>query len=195
MGRTRSYDEDTVLSGAMHAFRRKGYQAVSIRDLEEATGLKAGSIYNSFGDKAGLFDAAFAHYNHAVLQSRIDRCASAEAGLRGLRDLFLSLLHEPNGEDFGCLITNSAVELGGRDAPHRCVDEGLRLLTRTFADRLDSVRHAGVLRAGVDPLGVAVKLLALYQGILVLVRAGHDKAALERLIIHEFNTLERSHDA
>ena len=76
MGRTRSYDEDAVLRGAMHAFRRKGYQAVSIRDLEEATGLKAGSIYNSFGDKAGLFDAAFAHYNQAVLQKRIDRYAA-----------------------------------------------------------------------------------------------------------------------
>src|SRR5260370_24243450 len=97
MGRTRSYDEETVLSGAMHAFRRKGYEAASIRDLEEATGLKAGSIYNSFGDKAGLFDAAFAHYNRVVLGGRIARYAPAVAGLGRLRDLFLSLLLQPNG--------------------------------------------------------------------------------------------------
>jgi len=56
----------------IHAFRRKGYQGVSVRDLEDATGLKMGSIYNSFGDKAGLFDAAFAHYNRVVLQRRIE---------------------------------------------------------------------------------------------------------------------------
>src|SRR5260370_29305967 len=116
MGRTRSYDEETVLSGAMHAFRRKGYEAASIRDLEEATGLKLGSIYNSFGDKAGLFDAAFAHYNRAVLQARIDRYAAAEAGLNGLRKLFLSLLREPNRESFRCLVPNMAVELRRKES-------------------------------------------------------------------------------
>ena len=54
MGRSREFDESAVLTGAMHAFRRKGYAAVSIKDLEEATGLKGGSIYNSYGDKGGL---------------------------------------------------------------------------------------------------------------------------------------------
>src|SRR5579862_578601 len=113
MGRNRSYDEDAVLRGAMHVFRRKGYQAVSVRDLEAATGLKSGSIYNSFGDKAGLFDAAFAHYNEAVLKRRIDKFAPAERGLSGLRKLFLTLIQEPDGGSFGCLITNTVVELGG----------------------------------------------------------------------------------
>lgn len=193
MGRNRSYDEDAALSGAMHAFRRKGYQAVSIRDLEEATGLKAGSIYNSFGDKAGLFDAAFAHYNQAVLQRRINRYAPAEAGLNGLRDLFVSLLHEPNGESFGCLITNTAVELGGGRPPHHGVEEGLHVLTRAFADRLVRAQKAGTLRSGTQPQSAALKLLALYQGILVLVRAGHDKTALEQLIHNEFNSLEKDH--
>jgi AcrR family transcriptional regulator len=194
MGRNRSYDEESVLSGAMHAFRRKGYQAVSIRDLEEATGLKGGSIYNSFGDKAGLFNAAFAHYNQVVLQGRIDRYISAEAGLRGLQELFLSLLHEPNDEAFGCLITNTAVEFGGQTQPHRCVDEGLQVLTQAFAERLEATRYDGRLRTGVEPLCAAVKLLALYQGVLVLVRAGHDKFTLEQLIINEFKDLEKSND-
>jgi TetR/AcrR family transcriptional regulator, transcriptional repressor for nem operon len=195
MGRNRAYDEDSVLSEAMHAFRHRGYQAVSIRDLEDATGLKAGSIYNSFGDKAGLFDAAFAHYNRSVLAGRIDRHAPAEAGLDGLRVLFTSLLHEQDGEAFGCLITNTAVELGGAVPPHHCVEEGLGLLTRTFADRLDTAQRTGDLRAGVASRNAAVKLLALYQGLLVLIRAGHDKAPLERLIHDEFNELEAHHDA
>jgi TetR/AcrR family transcriptional repressor of nem operon len=195
MGRTRSYDEETVLSGAMHAFRRKGYEAASIRDLEEATGLKGGSIYNSFGDKAGLFDAAFAHYNRVVLGGRIARYAPAEAGLGGLRALFLSLLREPNGEAFGCLITNSAVEFGCEARPHRYVAEGLEALRRAFAERLEAARRGGKLRSRLRPAQAALKLLALYQGVLVLVRAGHDKSALERLIIEEFKDMEKIDDA
>jgi TetR/AcrR family transcriptional repressor of nem operon len=190
MGRTRSYDEDAVLRGAMHAFRRKGYQAASIRDLEEATGLKGGSIYNSFGDKAGLFGAAFAHYNEVVLKGRIQRHAPVAAGVAGLRRLFLSLLREPNGESFGCLITNCAIEFGGDPQPHRGVAEGFEVLTRAFAERLQAAHDAGALRAGREPATAALKLLALYQGVLVLVRAAHDKSAIERLINAEFDELE-----
>src|SRR5258705_12579906 len=125
MARTREYDPLSVLTGAMRAFRRHGYGGASIRHLETATGLSAGSIYNSFGDKAGLFDAAFAHYNEAVLQSRIDSFAEPKRGLRGLRDLFLSLLREPDGGRLGCLITNSAIVFGAQRKPHPQVEQGL----------------------------------------------------------------------
>ena len=195
MGRARSYDEDAVLAGAMHAFRRKGYQAVSIRDLETATGLKLGSIYNSFGDKAGLFAAAFAHYNRTVLRGRIERYAPAEAGLDGLRALFLSLLREPNDESFGCLITNMAVELGQEHPKPPGIDEGLTALHKVFKQRLTAARTSGALRPHIDPELGATKLLALYQGILVLVRAGSGHAALKRLIRNEFTEMETRHDA
>ncbi|CAN7685902.1 TetR/AcrR family transcriptional regulator [Rhizobium sp. LjRoot254] len=193
MPRTRSYDETSVLKGAMQAFRRRGYQGASIRELEEATGLKAGSIYNSFGDKAGLFNASFNYYNQAVLRGRIDRFAPPEAGLAGLRDLFASLMQEPNDESYGCLITNSALEFDTTGDAHRHVCEGLAILSATFADRLHAARTAGRLRAGIDPDVAATKLLALYQGILVLVRARQDKHALLRLVAAEFKELE-AHD-
>jgi TetR/AcrR family transcriptional repressor of nem operon len=196
MGRSREYDEDAVLAGAMHAFRRKGYAAVSIKDLEEATGLKGGSIYNSYGDKGGLFDAAFAHYNRAVLARRVADHAPEAKGLGGLRNLFLSLLREPNGELYGCLITNAAVEFGGGSGVPAGVCEGLRMLADAFAERLGSAHRAGRLRSGIEPSAAASKLLALYQGVLVLVRAGWDKAALKTLIEAEFDGLESArHDA
>jgi AcrR family transcriptional regulator len=190
MGRTRAYDEDAVLGGAMHAFRRKGYAAASIRDLEQATGLKLGSIYNAYGDKAGLFAAAFDHYNRTVLLGRIERHAPPRAGLRGLRALFRSLLHEPGDESYGCLITNAAVEFGGQGACPAGVSKGMRMLSDAFAARLTAASRNGVLGADIDIALATAKLLALYQGVLVLVRAGHGKPALRRLIDHEFDLLE-----
>jgi TetR/AcrR family transcriptional repressor of nem operon len=144
--------------------------------------------------KPVFFNAAFAHYNRTVLQHRLSHHAPAEASLQGLRELFLSLLKEPNDESYGCLITNSAVELGSEDGPHTGVGEGMRILAAAFAERLDAARGAGFLRGTSDPREGALKLLALYQGILVLVRAGCDKAGLERLILNEFDNLEISHD-
>jgi len=193
MGRARSYDEDAVLSGAMHLFRRKGYESVSIRDLEETTGLTCGSIYHSFGDKAGLFDSAFAHYNRAVLARRIEHFMPPRAGLRGLRELFLSLLHEPNGEAYGCLITNIAIEQGGQGKSHARVSEGFEVLHRSFVQRLEAAHRTGTLRSTGPAAVIAARLLAFYQGILVLVRAGYDKTLLKRLITSEFADLEAGH--
>lgn len=196
MGRTREYDEDAVLTAAMHAFRRKGYLGVSIRDLEAATGIKGGSIYNTYGDKAGLYAAAFEHYNRTVLDRRLRRHAPPCAGIQGLRSLFLSLLDEPMGESFGCLITNAAVEFGGGEAVPPAVGAGLHALEHTFIERLRSAKEDGLLNDDIDPLAEATKLLALYQGVLVLVRQGWGKTALASAIGSEFDRLgERNNDA
>ncbi len=58
MARPREFDRDQVVDRAVDVFWRKGFEATSIRDLVEATGLNRGSLYNTFGDKAGLFEAA-----------------------------------------------------------------------------------------------------------------------------------------
>jgi AcrR family transcriptional regulator len=175
----------------MHAFRRKGYRALSVRDLEEATSVSAGSLYHAYGDKAGLFDAAFQHYNQAVLQARIDRYAPAEAGVDGLVELFLSLLHEPDGERWGCLITNTAIELGGEN-PHPGVSQGLSILERAFTDRL--VRMAAGGWTDEEIASKVTRLIALYQGVLVLVRArsDYDLSHVQKMINLEFDELKRS---
>ncbi len=191
MVRSRSYDEDDVLTRAMHAFRREGYARISIPQLEAATGLSSGSIYNSFGDKRGIFLAAFEHYLHAVLERRIAQFAKPENGLAGVRQLFLSLLREPDGETFGCLITNSAIEFGAdNDAAESAIVKGFAILERLFADRLAAAVSSGQLPKRFDPKAGSVRLLALYQGVLVLVRGGYDFKAIRRAINQEFDHLE-----
>jgi TetR/AcrR family transcriptional regulator, transcriptional repressor for nem operon len=195
--RSRSFDEAEVLAGAMQAFRRKGYFGVSIPELETATGLSAGSIYNSFKDKRGIFLAAFERYLQAVLDRRIAEFARPERQLSGLRQLFLSLLREPDGGTFGCLITNSAIEFGAdRGIAEPTFLKGFAILERLFRERLTAAKSSGGLRAGVTPKAEAAKLLALYQGTLVLIRGGYDQKMIRLAINSEFDNLEgSSHDA
>ena len=54
MARTKAFDDDWVLEQAMRAFWAGGYAATSVQDLEHATGLGRGSLYNAFGDKEQL---------------------------------------------------------------------------------------------------------------------------------------------
>ncbi len=195
MVRSRAFDEGAVLTDAMHAFRRNGYAATAIPALEAATGISAGSIYNSYGDKRGIFFAAFEHYLKAVLEYRIARHAAPSHGLAGLRQLFLSLLREPGGEKFGCLITNSAIEFGpDKEMTDQTVRKGFEILERVFLDRMTTAKSAEKLRSGLDPKVASIRLLALYQGVLVLIRGGYEPGKIRRAIICEFDDIERNGD-
>jgi TetR/AcrR family transcriptional repressor of nem operon len=190
MPRPKAYDEDAMLSAAMHTFRIRGYGNTSIKDLEQATGLRSGSLYHSYRDKEGLFEAVLVHYNDTVVQARIDRHLPPGAGVTGLRRMFRSLLKEPDGGRHGCLLTNSAVELGGVEGTLRSgVDAGLNLLQAAFERVLAEARDAAEISPEVHPSSAAVRLLVLYQGLLVLIRGGRPDKELLPLIDTEFAAL------
>lgn len=168
MPRPRSFDVDAVLSAAMHCFRREGYERVSIKELEQVTGLTSGSLYNSYGSKDGLFRTALDHYVQTIVKGRIAAFAGPAATLDDLEQLFLSIWEMPQADGFGCLITNSAVEFGP-NAPGFAADkvaEGLEVAA-------DGIRSVLVRELGKEQGEQEAAHLALvYHGMLVLSRSG-----------------------
>ncbi|NDW05575.1 TetR/AcrR family transcriptional regulator [Jiella pacifica] len=57
-GRPRAFCAETALAAATDLFRQKGYDAVTIAELCDATGLKPPSLYAAFGAKRDLFERA-----------------------------------------------------------------------------------------------------------------------------------------
>ena len=82
------------------------------------------------------------------------------------------------------------MEFGGDVNTHPRVEAALGLLRSTFRSRLceSSTLARDTDEAKADR--TAVRLLALYQGLLVLIRGGEDKASLRQAIEDEFNQLE-----
>lgn len=179
--RPRSFDEDTVLWAALDAFRREGYAALSVAQLERATGLAASSIYNAYGDKAGLHRRAIAHYVDAFIVPRLEAHAGPEATLDDLERLFTSLLEPPLDDGYGCLLINTATELGGRKISAE-VPAGLRRV----ADHLDAVLVRELGDADEGPA-----LFLIYQGLLVSIRAGMTSDTHLAAIHREFDRLRR----
>ncbi|WP_413755869.1 TetR/AcrR family transcriptional regulator [Streptomyces sp. MMBL 11-3] len=61
-GRPRIFDMEAVLEAAMLLFWEQGYEATSLAQLRETTGLSSASLYGAFGSKEGLFEKAVEHY-------------------------------------------------------------------------------------------------------------------------------------
>jgi TetR/AcrR family transcriptional repressor of nem operon len=179
MGRTRTWERDEVLAAASTVFHRKGFEATSLRDLEEATGLHAGSLYAAFDSKDGLFTAVLDHYGREVVAARLERFVSSASDEReGIRSLFHSTFEDRPAPDPGCLVTNSAVESPGLSTSARAMVgvslDALRDAFRKIADHLTADR----VRAERS----TEQLLAMYQGLLVLIRFGADRPCLEAVV-------------
>lgn len=113
MGRTQAFDTGQVVSAARNLFWKKGFDAVSVADVQAATGLSRSSIYHAFGSMRGLFDAAVADYLDNVVRprlvpisgDRVDRHALAQY-LNGLAEVIERL--GDHGEPTGCLLVGTS---------------------------------------------------------------------------------------
>ena len=186
MARPIEFEVDQALDKALEAFRHQGYAGTSIRGLERATGLSSGSLYNSFGDKDAIFQLVLERYVDTVVARRLAKHMAHDDPVEGLRSLFMTLLEEPDDGAFGCLLTNTAVEFGPEQSEGLAdLRRGLRAQENAF---LAAVERLSPGRA--DARLVARRLLALYQGVLVLIRSGYPKDEIRETIAFEFDGLK-----
>jgi AcrR family transcriptional regulator len=173
VGRKQLWNQEEVLTSAMRLFRHRGYLGASLRDIEEATGLHPGSLYRAFESKDGLFRAALDAYNDQVVQGRVRaHLLEPTDPVAGIRSFFTSAFETGLDPDPGCLLTNTAVESFTVPEATTGVRQGLETIESGFADALMRARTLGLLSADLDVEMSSARLLALYQGLLVLVRAG-----------------------
>ncbi|WP_069767173.1 TetR/AcrR family transcriptional regulator [Streptomyces sp. LUP30] len=182
MGRKQLWDRVEVLTSAMRLFRHRGYLGASLRDIEEATGLHPGSLYRAFESKDGLFRAALDAYNDQVVQDRVRVHLLEPADpVAGIRSFLTSAFQTGPEPDPGCLLTNTAVESFTVPQAADGVRRGLETIESGFAEALTRGRALGLLSADLNVEVSAAHLLALYQGLLVLVRAGTPFAKLHTI--------------
>ena len=148
MGRMQTFERLTVVQAARDLFWDRGFDATSISDLEEATGLKRSSLYHAFGSKRGLFDAAVEDYQDTVIRPRLRILTGPGIGRPSLLAYFGNLRSSVAAlpEDSprrGCLLVNCAAGLAGHDDLARQVVEGYRSdLTNTLQDALRAAGRA-----------------------------------------------------
>lgn len=165
MPRPLSYDANAVVNAAMQAFWGGGVSGTSVDDLLRATGLSRSSLYNSFGSREGLMQAAterYAQWQSAAIRKLFSRRSLEEAMMAMLMEAATS-----NYDGRGCLLVNAVGEL------HECPGAGLEAVQAALAEvaaTLESaIRGAAPERDDVPQLCVAV--MAAIAGLRTMQRA------------------------
>lgn len=190
MARQKEFDVDLALDRATDLFWRQGYEATSIRDLEDETGLGRQSLYDTFGDKHQLFLAALDRYGTRQ-EANIAILESADASLPEIRqhfDALVGFLTAP-GPRRACLMTNSVLEFGpeDRDVAKRCGGMQQRL-TKAFANAVGNGAREGVIRID-DPEATALQLVTQVYGMTVMAKNGAPRKVLRTVADETLKTL------
>ena len=184
MARPREFDEEAVLNAAVECFWSRGYEATSVRDLIEKTGLTGASLYNAFGDKRAFYQRALDHYVETSILDRIRRC-EAMAPREAIGSFFAEILKRSLDDRMhrGCMLVNAALDVVPHDPGFQDIVAGV--LTRIEAFFLGRVRAGqvdGTITLALPAEDLARHLLGVLMGLRVLARARPERALLEGVV-------------
>ncbi len=117
MPKVETFNKDYVIDRATQVFHNKGYNATSMQDLVEATGLNRSSIYNSFQNKLNLFILCLKAYQSSFmldLTNKLDKADDALQSIGLILEFYLDIILSDQA-DKGCLITNCTSEMANQE--------------------------------------------------------------------------------
>lgn len=180
----KNYDEAEVLEKAMHAFWARGYEATSMQDLVEATGINRGSIYAAYTNKHTLFMEALRHYDKVHRVDYLDGISQRYAPKDTIIAAFEGACKVVGSKGIpgGCLLVNTALELSPHDAEVReLVDASLQAVEDFFFSNIEAGKRDGTVITGRTSRETAQSLLGLFLGLRVLTRGNPTKAAMQAI--------------
>ncbi|MDE2517040.1 MAG: TetR/AcrR family transcriptional regulator [Rhodospirillales bacterium] len=184
MARPREFDEAAVLDAAVLCFWQQGFEATSVRDLVEKTGITAASLYNAFGDKRALYEKALDCYVEGSVAARLRHC-EALPPRAAIGAFFDDILARSLGdrERKGCMLVNAALDVAPHDAGFRKIVAGVLAEIETFFLTCVTAGQAdGTISRALAAETLARHLLGVLMGLRVLARVRPEPALLEGVI-------------
>jgi AcrR family transcriptional regulator len=183
-GRPRNFDADLVLENAMQLFWSKGYEATSLQDLLDATGLSKSSLYESFGNKQQVFEAAFTRYFDVRTKHMKERLEQAASPLTFIRECLVSVLDDTEcGTPRGCMLVNVANEFStGHPAVQSLVQGGTQRFRQVFEEAFAQAQASVEMSPTQPPAHLALYMHCAMSGLRTQAKSGLVRSDLLKVI-------------
>lgn len=173
MARNKEFIPEKALDAALHLFWARGYEATSMQELVDCTGLSRSSLYDTFGDKHTLFLAALDKYQTIEDAGMCERMGDRSSPKAAIGRLFATLIERIQQADAprGCFMLTAMLELGAHDPAvaeraHAALQAGEHLLTALIAQG----QHIGEINQRLSAQALARHLLNTVRGLQALAK-------------------------
>lgn len=177
MARSKAFDREDVLHHAISVFSEHGFSGTSMEMLLSAMGLSRQSIYDTFGDKKQLFDAALAMYVNDSVSGIITTLIHTDSPGQAIEDTIDQFIARPAAQ--GCLGILSICEFGTQDDEITQINRvaGQRLM-RVFEGTILRGQASGEFTTEQTAPQMAAYLAVLLNGLRIASRAGTSREEL-----------------
>jgi TetR/AcrR family transcriptional regulator, transcriptional repressor for nem operon len=189
MPRPRSFDTDAIIDQLCDYFWTHGYSAASLDDLAKQVGVKRGSLFNAFGSKEVLFNAAFDRYSLRC-QSVFD---TPHQGMKAIEDYFhkailfqrgsANEIATDRGMGRGCFFINllMAAEIPTPEL-QQAIDRDVIFLKNFLTAHLNRARLDNELLPTVSISAGVDALFGTIVGLSALARTSAAKSEIEAFV-------------
>ena len=185
MPKVETFDRDQVIANAIDVFHDKGFNATSMQDLVDATGLNRSSIYNSFGSKLDLFLECLNVYQYKYQQDTSKVLLNSASGLEAIENIFQMYLNDilKDKDRKGCMITNSKSEMANHcDRITGFLKQNQKQTLDLLTQLVNQGQEDGSINALKTKEQYALYLFAALQGIRMTSILETNKQKLEALV-------------
>lgn len=176
--------KEKILAEAVRLVHKKGFEATSISDLIEATGLKKGCLYFHFASKDDLI-MAILEKAKADFMVFLDAALSGRTPGDSLNNFFRAVVEFQKSCGFsgGCIFGNAALEMSDKDER---ITGFLKDLFAEWAERIKNVvkaaQAAGQVRPDMPSDLIARHIIMSVEGGIMLSRLEKSEEPLKNCI-------------
>ena len=193
MPRAEVFDRNRVIEEAKNVFWLKGYNATSMQDLVDATGLNRSSIYNSFGNKMDLFQLTLKKYQkegsgffEVIINSNLNGLQSISSVFETTLDM---MINDP--ERKGCMFINCHTEMGNQNIQlNNITAKNQELLISHFNTMVKKGQTDGSIHSNQSSGELANYLASAFQGFRITGMNTTNKKLLAGIIENILTTIE-----
>ncbi len=159
------------------AFWRHGYDAVSLSDLEVATGLARQSLYRTFGDKRTLFLRTLDFYGEQMIGPVVDALKADGRALDNIHGVMKAWRVGSYAGGPGCMLANTCSQFLDADKDVTAVvlkHQGR--LASAFQSALERGQDQGDVDPAINPRSMGRTFVCVSGGIMGMSRMGASAA-------------------
>jgi len=189
MPRNKTFDQFDVVKDAVSLFWQHGFHQTSIQDLVKKLGINRASLYDTYGDKEGLFRRCLTTYRNEAIQlaKEIIKADSAKTGMCNLFTWYIESITNDSDKK-GCFVCNTYAELLpslAKDEISDLLNETKKMWINLLLDLLKQAKKNNKIKPNDNLENTAHAIYASMIGVSILSKTNTNKTTLKNsLDIH-----------
>jgi len=176
--------KERILDEATKIVIQKGFQATSISDILNATGMKKGSLYFHYSEKNVLIHAILDKVQEDFMRF-LDSSISGSSPGEALNNFFDNVLKKHQEAEFigGCIFGNTALEMGDKcEDISKKIGDVFDKWMQKLTEVIKSAQTSRQIRYDISADMLAHHIVAALEGGIMLSRLNKDEKSLRDCI-------------